>query len=520
MDSGNSADRSGLAKVFCNQKTLGLALTALALGFAPQAMARKMPDNSLVQVLQAAQQAYEADDCPGTLDLVTPIIESSGFDALAASARRPFLVMGAVCEASAGNTERATSRGRALTELPGAPAEIWNLRFAIDMQLGAYEDAVATLEGVQARDPSMLVVGRDLFDEQWMFILNQRLAKQDKDSDVRKRYLALISREDFAPARTQLGYDWMRYAHAAILARAGDAEGAKSVLARLRNAKALRDASLDTDLRALIPADFDLRAAVENEISVLKEIEREKPSLLSVTIAIADAQQMLGEGAKSLATLEAARPYGILEKQFSDRDDQINWWWDSLAQAYTMLGRYDDAQAAYRQAIAEGEDGVTGRNVSQVLNVTFIQRKFGDNKAVLETLETIDIEADDYASPYGKMPYHLAHGCASWALDHKAAAAKDIAWAEAHEDVSSSSLTQLYLCTGNEDAAAALLIRRLDDSDDRTKALVDLSYYQPTPETMPVDPEDAVLARVRDRDDVQAAIERAGGLRHFNIPSL
>jgi len=29
-----------------------------------------------------------------------------------------------------------------------------------------------------------------------------------------------------------------------------------------------------------------------------------------------------------------------------------------------------------------------------------------------------------------------------------------------------------------------------------------------------------VLARVRDRDDVQAAIERAGGLRHFNIPSL
>lgn len=509
-----AARRAGMAKRFG-----AFSLVALAFAGANPSSARELTPEAVAKAVEQAGHAYDAGDCRGTLKQVDPILADAGFASLPWPIRVPFLSMGSWCAMQVDDKPRALELATAASRLPEAAGILWQVRFAMAMQLDSYSEAVATLEDMQARDPSLLISPESEIKNNWIFILSGKLAKQDKTSDTRKRFLALTSRADFVPAKTELGYDRMRLSYARLLAQAGNREEAGKMLGLIRNANALRDASLDPDLRAMIPDSFDMRAALENQITVLRAIERERPSLLSVTNEIANTQQTLGDAAASVETLEAARPYGVLEKQFSDREDQINWWWDSLAQAYALLGRYDDVVAAYRQAIAEGEEGLNGQNISQQLNFTFVQRKFGRDQEALDLLDSIDIESGNLASAYGQMTWHLSHGCVAWALGKKEVAALDRSWAEMHEDISYSSLTRLYLCTADDDAAAASFIRRLADPDQRVEALVDLSGYQPPVPTSPTLPEDAALKRVKTRADVQAAIAKAGGVRDFNIPS-
>lgn len=87
----------------------------------------------------------------------------------------------------------------------------------------------------------------------------------------------------------------------------------------------------------------------------------------------------------------------------------------------------------------------------------------------------------------------------------------------AHERDSPEVLTEVHLCAGDLDAAAAVMIRRLDDSDQRVNALLHLSDYDPPAPRYPLSPYYARLPDLKARADVQAAIKRAGGTRRFHL---
>lgn len=484
----------------------------------PSAHAREISFETLAQAIKDGRQAYMNKDCEGALKQLNPVIDSEIFAEQPSRTRGYILQIIAHCESQGGNSARALSFATEASRLPDATAFIWTLRIASALRAEAYGEAVSTLEDMQDRDPSLLTSPEVRISAQLVFWLNKQLVKEGAGAELHKRLLALISRDDFLPAKTELGYDGLRLSYARLLAQSGDKAAAQSVLKLIRGASKLQEASLDPDLRSMMPDDFDLRAAAENEIEILRGIENDRPSLLSSTVKIAAAQQLLGDYTSAIATLEAARPYGLLEKRFSDRGTYINWWWEGLANGYSALGRYDDAAAAYRQAIAEGESGLDGNNVSQQINFAMLQYQYGHYQEALDRLNGIEDQMNTLASPYGKLAWRGERARAAYALGKDDIVEADRAVFRQQADVSLRLLSEFYLSTGDDDAAADALIKRLADPDERVSALVELSDYLPRTSAIPNTPYDDAFERVRKRADVQAAIKAAGGTRHFNVP--
>lgn len=472
-------------------------------------------DSRLALARQAlARQALGRNDCIGVLAQVNPVLARPGFDALPDRTRSAFLVIAATCEARRNQLDEAIVHARAASVLPDASSGIWRFRFGLELYKGELDAAVTTLETMHKLGPD---IWQEIDNDRVFALIREFNLGSRKNGPAHMRLMALIARADFAPATTDPNFDWPRLAYARQLARDGDRKAASALLTGMRLANALRNASLDPDLRGLMPDSFDLRAATERQLRMFEQSAKDRPALLRTVLNVARSLRALGRPGESLSVLEAARPYDALGKMFTDRDKEINWWWDELARTHARLGHYDDAVAAYRQAIAEGEQTGSGQNISQVINLAYLQHRFGHDKDALDTLSQVVIDTQGLASPYGQMEFHLAHGCAAWGEEQKDAADQDLAYAREHEKDHPEALGDLYACMGNLDGAAASIIRQLDDPERRVNTLIHLSEYDASPANVPPDPFMAPLASLRARDDVQAAIKRAGGIRRFHV---
>ncbi|WP_334181593.1 hypothetical protein [Novosphingobium sp.] len=484
-------------------------LAGLAMAAAPDtAMARKDIGEAVAAALPKAQSYMTTDNCEGALGQVSPIVADKGFATLDDRVRVPFLMIATLCEARGNRIDPALAHARAMTAITGAPGVAWSLRFGLELDGGRPADAVATLEAMQKTLPD----GIDAIQTDWLMALGRKFAG-DQANPAYRRFLALLTASP--RAQDDVRFEGIRLSYARLLLASGDRTEATAQIGALHSADLLRSVSLDANLRETLPAAFDLRAAYQREIGELERRSLTRPGLLDLPIRIAAAQRAIGEPEKAHATLEAARPYGVLEKQFSDRESKLNWWWDGLARTYEQLGRYEDAVAAYRQAIAYGENG--SGNISQTVNLAYLQSRFGHHDAALETLAPLGAEIDKAASPYGTMEYRLAHGCAAQGAGKLDLAQADLAYAEAHAGDHPEAVTDLQICMDRLDAAAATMIARLADPERRIGALAQLSDYAPPPANLPPVPFAAGLAALKQRPDVQAAIARAGGTRKFDV---
>jgi tetratricopeptide (TPR) repeat protein len=272
--------------------------------------------------------------------------------------------------------------------------------------------------------------------------------------------------------------------------------------------------SLDPRLRYTLPANFDARAAVEKDLAHLRDVAASHPGSLNVTVTIARRLRLLGRGEEALSTLEAVRPDGPQGATFTDLDRARNWWWDGMAHAYAFLGRYEDAVTAFRAGIDAKENG--GANISQTFNLAALQVRFGHHAEALKTLAAFD--ASNVApSTFGWTVYRLVRGCARYQTGDIAGAKADRDASIANEKDSPRNFTDLLLCMGDVDGAAAAMIRRLDNTDERVDALLQLSDFDPPAHPVTTDPGDLPMAELKKRKDIKEAIARAGGTRRFAL---
>lgn len=492
----------------------GAFVLALLGGIAllpPPAAARGDIGEAVADAMPRLQASMNGNDCDGAMKLVSRLLARKDFATLEAGRQAPLLMAAVLCEGRGKQLEPALDHARMLTALPAAPQVAWRMRYGLELDSNRDHDALATLEAIQRQTPAAF----DGFKSDWIFTLARRLSAE-ADPSAYRRLLVLMTDPKFAPAKDDPSYEGYRLRYARMLAKDGDKDGATAQLAQIQDARRLLDASLDPTLRAALPAGFDVRAAYERQAADLEKRSLARPALLDLPIQLAATQRTLGQPEKALATLEAARPEGALAKQFSDRADQINWWWDGLARTYEQLGRYENAVDAYRHAISLGEMG--SANVSQSINLAYLHTRFGHPQDALAVLEPF-ASGQLRASPYGMMEYRLAHGCAAQALGRQDLAAADLAYAEAHGSDHPDALTDLQLCLGQTDAAAATMIARLDDADLRVEALERLSEYRAPPANVSANPFNVRMQALSARADVQAAIARAGGIGHFDIYS-
>jgi tetratricopeptide (TPR) repeat protein len=461
-----------------------------------------------LEILLNVAKASDARDCTTVLKLGLPLADSREPLALPDEAEALLYEMVARCEVDS-DRDRAYALALRASALEHSSDGIWRFRLALELDAKRNEAALATVEAMARGRGAAL----NSVPVQWMGQFHRTL-RDAKQNALRFRLLKVLASDSYAPEEVSGLTDDFRVPYAVMLVGKGDSAGARAMLASLRSPDSLAEASLDSRLRGLVPADLDLRRKAEAVLAIHREAIARHPDELSPVIDAARDLRQLGRPQEAVDLLRTAAAGLDKPEFFTDRDDKLNWYWDSLASSETALGRYDDTLAAYRKGVATQER--SSANVSQVINLADAQIGFRRGEEALQTLAAFD-DPSRRGSPYGEMELHLARGCAHAIAGHPAAAVADLAFAKAHEKDDPRALTDLFLCLGDMDGAAAVMIRRLDDPDRRSAALLQLSDYDDPPVPLPPHPVNSHLPALKQRPDVKAAITRAGGIRRFQL---
>lgn len=415
--------------------------------------------------------------------------------------------IGAYCSVQVGKMTDAYRYALNATASGRGDANAWRVRFTTEMSQKRHVDAVTTLEQMAARNPDA-VNGLKL---QWIGSLYRTLDNLP-DKTPLSRFLAVAASPVYQPDEQIYFGDGFKRERAILLAEAGDKTGATALLSGIVDPQTMARASLDKRLREVMPANYDFARAAERHLAQLREIAGSHSNSLGAVNDLASLLRLLGRPEESVATLEATRPDGPQRALLTDLDDQENWWWDGLARSYLILGRYDDAVAAFRVGMKSTSEGSV--NVSQTINLAAAQLRFHHPDQALETLSVF--KAGEYsASPYGEMQIRVVRGCVYSLQNNKAAAQAEIDYIRKHDKDDPAALMTVLLYAGDMDGAAASLIRRLDDPDRRISTLYALSEFRPQPGEYPQTLDESRLVDLKKRPDIQAAIERAGGTRSF-----
>lgn len=492
-----------------------ILLMAAALAGAPVRGALPADQAEIARQFIAAYNKATQGDCASAMTDIDPLLKSPVFAAMPEDARQDGYGLAANCEMILGKSDLGYAHALAATKLEGPNAVVWRMRLGVEVQKKDAAAALVTIEAMAPRHQDAV----NAIPINWFYTLD-RMLRDKPDLPARRRLLSILSKPDYVP--DQIGYngDKFRQSYAAMLVEAGS-EGDKATAAQLvsqiTDPFALLGMSVDPRLSALMPASYDARATFEGQIARLRDVAASHPGSLGVVLQIELMLRVVGRPAEALATLEASRPDASQGNDFADSDDMRNWWWNGMAYSYAMLGRYDEAVAAFRSGVAVKEHG--RMNVSQTINLSHVQLLFGHPKDALATLAPFDGDQGLKTSPYGAMAMRDGRGCARFRSGDIAGAKADLDYALAHERDAADTVTDLQLCMNDADGAAASLIRRLNNPDQRADALKQLSDYDPPLATLPPDPSEKVLDAVKARPDVKAAIARAGGVRRFKLQS-
>ncbi len=473
---------------------------ALLLGMPGAAVAQDQLKPETLKAAAAFQAAFRSKDCAAGLAPARTIIADPGLQDSKRVQLYHYLV---ACEDQLGRDADAYQDVLKATGLLDANEDVWQIRFRLEMKAANYPAAVATIEQLAQESPSIL----SSFDPRWLgsfyYMLDQ--AKQDALS---MRVLKVLSTA-YVPADPAMDVDGFRAMYASRLIGQHKQAEARPILDRITHLAPLIAIALDKDSRDL-RAPVDFAALAHQQLLDDQAALAANPQSLGALMAVSQDLRRLGRYQAALELLNTAKDRVNDSTAFRDRAQYINWWWNQRAEIYEYLGDYPHMLESFQAGIAAGENG--GANVSQLLNLAEAQVRFGRYDEALATLAPAEKGA---RSPYGTMIYYQTHGCAAFKAGKKDVAATDVAYVRAHEKDASGAAQTLLTCVGDIDGAVAVLIRRLDDSNQRVAALRDLSNYTPDPATRPLFPGEEKLEQIKARPDVKAAIARAGGLVTF-----
>lgn len=485
------------------------AVSALCLAAGAAAKTEDAPPPTKWQRdMERFGEAVRQRDCNAVIKLAPPIVDAPAGSGVPDPARPIALMMLAACEQEKGAKDRAYAHILRATEFASSPDLVWKFRLATEVEAEKHEAAVATIETMGQKRAGAL--NSMSMDPLWR--LDNELMRSGQKA-LRRRLLAVLAGDSYEPEEVIVPPDGFRLSYARILIEAGDSERARAIVLGLRNPVQIGKASLDSRLRGFLPAVLDLRAAAEAELAAHKVAIAGHPGKLQPVLEASKNLRQLGRAQEALELLRAAESKLGDEGTFTDLDVHLSWFWDHMARTYRMLGRYDDMVAAYEKGGAASESG--NLNVSQLLNLASNQIKFGRNEDALRTVAVFD-DPKRVRSPYGEMVLRYVRGCAHGFAGRAAQAAPDVAYAKAHNQDNPGIYAELLLCTGDMDGAAAAYIALLDDPEDRGDALMEFSEFDDPPVTIP-DPFEPLRKAMMARPDVKAAIERAGGVRRFNV---
>jgi tetratricopeptide (TPR) repeat protein len=403
------------------------------------------------------------------------------------------------------------------TRHPDADGETWLRRARTAVLLEKWTDAAESLTNVTKEFPQTLTGDRF---QSWL--INKAVRELGLNPRLRAQRTGLLDALYEAGYKTQYGTEpshlWLLMATDAV--ERNDIGRAREVSRRITDSSVLIAMRIDKRFDALIKEDpklFDVRAAAEREARQLKTVVKQRPKSLGAQVQYGYALFTLGQFDEMLAL--ANRAIARVEKApadsppYEDLDDSLNWIYNHKSLALTALGRWDEAV----QVLADWERSDRNKEdkVSQAINLGFLYNELGRPDEALKVVNALDWSRG--MSEYGRTQCQYVRFQAFHQQGKEAEVRDIVTWMREHQKDSLETAQATLLEAGDNDGAAALMITRLRDADDRAAALAEIQDYARTQRTERRKKLDALYESMLARADVAAAIAEVGRRAKFPV---
>jgi len=159
-----------------------------------------------------------------------------------------------------------------------------------------------------------------------------------------------------------------------------------------------------------------------------------------------------------------------------------------------------------------------GQNVSQAINLGNYLLELARPEQALEALEGIDWAKS--LSAYGRMQLQYVRFRAFTQLGNTDEAEKVLAYIREHKDDAADTWQTTALDSGDVDSAAALLISRLRDPEERIAALLSVQNFKTVKSPPGRVADEKRCQELVTRSDVAAVIDEVGRRETFPIYSI
>jgi tetratricopeptide (TPR) repeat protein len=265
-----------------------------------------------------------------------------------------------------------------------------------------------------------------------------------------------------------------------------------------------------------LPADADRLALLRTAIDRQDQATRE-----ALAIAPGDMQRLVERSnyLRSLARAEEA--LALLRPHLADvpatvaNGEHGMWVVMEAAAALASLGRQDEA-LALMDRIASLPLAANPSLISLRINHLGLLWEAGRNEEVLRLAALLDTDGDRFTSDFGRAWIATARVCALASLGRPGEASPLIARLRGWGEINPAALSNAYLCLGDEAAAAALMVRRLEGADPASAIQALQDYSLGGDARGPSAVMQQRTAAIRDRPEVRGALERVG--RRLTLP--
>lgn len=326
-----------------------------------------------------------------------------------------------------------------------------------------------------------------------------------------------LDRSDYA-IEAPYDSDHLRLDHARLLLERGRTPEARALVGDIDDVEAVVEMRVDRLFDPLrgepaYEVQLDVAAAMERQLARSRAAMAANPKSMEAVYLHTMGLVKALKDAEGLAVAdETLARYAEDRQSFDDGAEYKVWLINMRGYFLYGLGRSEEGRAALRESAGLEEHGEL--NVSNIINFGIYLINEGRASEAFELIPKIG-----EPSPFGQGWIEVIRTCAGAQLDDAAAMKQGLDWFAEHEDDNPAAKARGLLCAGDVDAAAALMIRRLENRKQRKDALFALQVGPATAEQSL--PYARVIrerfAKVREREDVRAAVEKVGRIETLPV---
>ncbi len=491
---------------------LAAATPAIALASTTPPATSDTGDSKITTTIKAALAKLDAGDVKGAEKDLAALVNDPALAAAPPLNRSQALFLLGLCERLDEHPEAALKHFAAAGD---AYPDLRNQAYWIEVARANYSlehyaevgDALANAVTVDPEDAN------DVSTE-FLWVALRELKKLKDGGAHRRQLLEALYQAHYDPNAAPTAGEAMRVDLFELYAEAGEDAKARAMLPTFATPDSVVALRADNRYRRLVVDDPDFKdfaAIQDNNIRHLRN--RQAAGSLPVSEALAQALMTANRLPEAMDVVENALRIGDLAPQTGDDEgDTTKWLLDTRTRILEKMGRWDEVEAAQVKArdaaLKEGVD-----LVSQKINLADLYNRLGRPQDALKELGDLH---NDGASVYGQMVAEQVRACAYAVLGDKDRLKASLDLMRTHNSEAPGLLATALTCAGDEDGAAALLIARLDDPEQRTGELVSDQDYLPAPHPTVFDQKvDVHVKNILKRPDVRAAIAKYGVIESY-----